>query len=70
MTWRLTRASRRNARGVPVEIHGGVLTAQTSVSGIPLVRGETELRQTGIEYIDEVHAYIGQERRDWQEELV
>jgi hypothetical protein len=49
---------------------GGVLTAQTSVSGIPLVRGETELRQTGIEYIDEVHAYIDQERRDWQEELV
>ncbi|RII11109.1 hypothetical protein CUC08_Gglean007113 [Alternaria sp. MG1] len=67
-TWPLTRFSRRNARGVPVEVHGGVLTAQTSASGIPLTRGETELRQTGTEFLDEVHAYIDRELRDWQEE--
>ncbi|KAH6860523.1 hypothetical protein B0T12DRAFT_393662 [Alternaria alternata] len=70
-TWPLTRFSRRNARGAPVEVHGGVLTAQTSASDIPLTRGgETELGRTGTEFLDEVHAYIDRERRDWQEELV
>ena len=69
-TWPCTRFLRRNVRGVSVEVHEGVLTAQTSASGIPLTRGETELRQTGTEFLDEVHAYIDRERRDWQEELV
>lgn len=71
MTWPLARLSRNMARDVVSNgVFGGVLTAQTSASGIPLVRGGTELRQTETEFLDEVHAYIDQEIRDWQAELV
>jgi hypothetical protein len=43
------------------------LTAQTSTLGIPLARRETESRQTGAEFREEVDAHLEQERRDWLE---
>jgi hypothetical protein len=71
MTWPLTRLSRNKARGVvSAEAYEGILTAQTSASGIPLARVEVELHQTGTEFRDEVDAYVEQERRDWLQELV
>ena len=70
MTWPLTTLPRTKARCVPTEALGGSLTAQTSTSGIPLARRETESHQTGKEFRDEVDAHVEQERRDWLEELV
>jgi hypothetical protein len=70
MTWPLTRVSRMTSEDVPAEAYGVNPTTQTSVSRIPLSRGETELHQTSTEFRDEVDAYVEQERRDWLEELV